>query len=43
MFQTLAEATESAEQAMLDSLQSEDFKEGLAHFHEKRAPSFTGR
>jgi enoyl-CoA hydratase/carnithine racemase len=43
MFQTLAEATESAEQAMLDSLQSEDFKEGLAHFYEKRAPSFTGR
>jgi len=43
MFQTLEEAIESAEQAMLDSLQSEDFKEGLAHFYEKRAPSFTGR
>jgi enoyl-CoA hydratase/carnithine racemase len=43
LFQTLQEATESAEQAMLESLQSEDFKEGLAHFYEKRAPSFTGR
>lgn len=43
IFQTLEEATASAEQAMLDSLQSEDFREGLAHFRDKRAPSFTGR
>ena len=43
LFQTLEEATESAEQAMMESLQSEDFKEGLAHFYEKRAPAFTGR
>ena len=43
MFQTLEEAILSADQAMVDSLQSEDFKEGLAHFYEKRAPSFTGR
>lgn len=43
MFQTLEEATISAEQAMIDSLQSEDFKEGVAHFMEKRAPRFTGR
>ena len=43
IFQTLEEATVSAERAMLESLKSEDFKEGLAHFLEKRAPSFTGR
>jgi len=43
MFQTLAESFESSEQEMLASLQSEDFKEGVAHFIEKRAPSFTGR
>jgi enoyl-CoA hydratase/carnithine racemase len=42
-FQSLEEATESAEQAMIESLQSEDFKEGVAHFIEKRLPAFTGR
>jgi enoyl-CoA hydratase/carnithine racemase len=42
-FQTLAEATRSANQAMLESFTSEDFKEGVAHFLEKRAPTFTGR
>lgn len=43
MFQTLAESFESSEQEMLASLESEDFKEGVAHFIEKRPPAFTGR
>lgn len=42
-FQTLAEATEAADEGLLRSLESEDFKEGVAHFLEKRAPNFTGR
>jgi len=43
MFQTLAEAFEASEREMVASLQCEDFKEGVAHFLEKRAASFTGR
>jgi enoyl-CoA hydratase/carnithine racemase len=43
MFQTLGEAFEIAEREMLASLQCEDFKEGVAHFVEKRAPTFTGK
>jgi enoyl-CoA hydratase/carnithine racemase len=43
MFQTLGEAFETAEQEMVKSLECEDFKEGVAHFVEKRAPMFTGR
>jgi enoyl-CoA hydratase/carnithine racemase len=43
MFQTLAESFEQSEQEMLASLQSEDFKEGVAHFIQKRAPVFSGR
>jgi enoyl-CoA hydratase/carnithine racemase len=43
LFQTLGEAFESAEQEMIQSLQCEDFKEGVAHFLEKRASAFTGR
>ncbi len=43
MFQTLSEAFDTAEKEMIESLQCEDFKEGVAHFVEKRAAQFTGR
>jgi enoyl-CoA hydratase/carnithine racemase len=42
-FQTLAEATALAGEEMRQSFGAEDFKEGVAHFVEKRAPRFTGR
>ncbi|MFI4975490.1 MAG: enoyl-CoA hydratase [Caulobacterales bacterium] len=42
-FQTLGQAIDSANRDMAVSLASEDFKEGVAHFLEKRAPAFTGR
>jgi enoyl-CoA hydratase/carnithine racemase len=41
--QTLAEASQLAESEIIKSLDCEDFKEGVAHFREKRAPRFTGK
>lgn len=42
-FQSLAEAWVMADAEMTESFRSEDFKEGVAHFVEKRAPAFVGR
>jgi len=42
-FQSLAEAWAVADKEMLASFGSEDFKEGVAHFVEKRAAAFSGR
>lgn len=42
-FQTLGEAVALANAEMFTSLQSEDFKEGLAHFQERRPAQFTGK
>lgn len=43
LLESLEEAAASAEKEILESLRSEDFKEGVAHFVEKRVPRFTGR
>jgi len=42
-FQTLAESIVVGDAEMKESFLSEDFKEGVAHFMEKRAPKFSGR
>ncbi len=43
MFQSLAEATVAANREQESCRDTEDFREGVAHFVEKRAPKFTGR
>jgi enoyl-CoA hydratase/carnithine racemase len=43
MFQSLQEAFELSERELLASLECEDFREGLAHYLEKRSPAFVGR
>ena len=43
LFQSLAEATAIANREQEICRDTEDFREGVAHFLEKRKPSFTGR
>jgi enoyl-CoA hydratase/carnithine racemase len=43
LFQSLEVAVAVADREMVKSFGSADFKEGVAHFVEKRAPRFTGR
>jgi enoyl-CoA hydratase/carnithine racemase len=43
LFQSLAEATRAANREQEICRDTEDFREGVAHFVEKRPPNFTGR
>jgi enoyl-CoA hydratase/carnithine racemase len=40
--QSLGEASVQADNEMLESLKTDDFREGVRHFIEQRKPSFTG-
>lgn len=42
LFQTLGEAIDAANTQMLESFRCADFREGVAHFLEKRPPQFVG-
>jgi enoyl-CoA hydratase/carnithine racemase len=41
--ETIKENLDSSMKAMLESFDSDDFKEGVAHYMEKREPKFTGK
>ena len=43
LLQSLDEAWQQADMRMVESFDSEDFREGVAHFLERRTPAFTGR